>query len=41
VPPVIVSVSVLSPVGGADVPDPMTAENTSSPFAATKVLVPV
>ncbi len=40
VPPVIVSVSVLWAVVRVNVPDPVMAENSLSPFAVTKVLVP-
>jgi hypothetical protein len=40
VPPVIVSASVLWAVVRVNVPDPVMAENSLSPFAATKVLVP-
>ena len=41
VPPVMVSVSVLLAVVRVRVPLPVMAENSLSPLAATKVLVPV
>jgi len=41
VPPVIVLTWVLPAVGDVNTPDPVKVENSSSPFAATRVSVPV